>query len=147
MEKWLYRLSIVAAVIGMAIGAYMAIYKITDNASMCLGSGGCDIVNHSVYSLIYGIPMGVFGFAGNAAILAMLVLEKKGGEYFKKNATMLTFGMALTGFLFILYLVYLELFVIKAICPFCVAAQISMTVLFILSVIRLIQQPADLGED
>lgn len=143
MEKWLYRLSILAAVVGMAVGAYMTIYKLTDNSSMCLGSGGCDIVNNSVYSEIYGIPMGVFGFSGNLAILIMLILEKKAGDFFKKNASMLTFGLALVGFLFVLYLIYLEFFVIKAICPFCVAAQVSMIILFIVSVIRLIQQPVD----
>ena len=143
MQKWLYRASIAFTLIGMAIGIYMTIYKITDNASMCLGSGGCGVVNHSVYSEIYGIPMGVFGFLGNLVIFIALFLEKKGGNFFQTSGTMLAFGLALPGFLFILYLVYLEFFVIKAICPFCVAAQVSMTVLFILSVIRLIQQPLD----
>jgi uncharacterized membrane protein len=113
---------------------------------MCVGNGGCSIVNQSVYSEIYGIPVAVFGIFGNLAIMAMLILEKKASDFFKKNATMLTFGLTLIGFLFTLYLIYLELFVIKAICPFCVTSQISMTILFILSVIRLIQQPA-LDED
>lgn len=146
MKKWLYRTSILMTIIGLAVSIYMTIYKLSNNDAMCIGNGGCSIVNESVYAEIYGIPVAAFGVLGNLTIMTMLILEKKAGSFFKHNAAMLTFGLALTGFLFTLYLVYLELFVIKAICPFCVTSQISMTILFILSVIRLIQQPA-LDED
>ncbi len=149
MEKWLYRLSILITMIGLAVSIYMTIYKLTNNDSMCIGNGGCSIVNESVYAEIYGIPVAAFGVFGYLAIMSILILEKKAGPsialrasaFFEQNATMLTFGLTLIGFLFTLYLIYLELFVIKAICPFCVTSQVSMTLLFILSVIRLIQQP------
>jgi uncharacterized membrane protein len=49
--------------------------------------------------------------------------------------------MALTGFLFTLYLIYVEFALLNAICPFCLTSQISMTIIFIISVIRLIRQP------
>ena len=143
MEKWLYRASIVITLIGLAVSIYMTIFKLTDNESMCIGNGGCSIVNNSPYAVIYGIPVAAFGVGGYLAILVVIILETKAGNFFKQNATMFTFGLTLIGFLFTLYLIYLEIFVIKALCPFCLTSQAAMTVLFILSIIRLVKQPLD----
>ena len=57
------------------------------------------------------------------------------------DATLGIFGLAITGFVFTLYLVYLEIYVIKALCPFCITSQITMTILFFITVTRLIRQP------
>lgn len=143
MDKKLYWASVIITVIGLAVSIYMTIFKLTGNETMCVGNGGCATVNASPYAEIQGIPVAAVGVGGYLALLAVLVLELKGGRFFKKNATLLTFGLALTGFLFTLYLIYLEIFVIKALCPFCVTSQIAMTVLFILAVIRLVKQPLD----
>ena len=51
------------------------------------------------------------------------------------------FGMALTGFLFTVWLIYVEVAILKALCPFCVTSQTAMTIIFIIAVIRLIRQP------
>jgi uncharacterized membrane protein len=143
MDKKMYWASIIIALVGLAVSVYMTIFKLTDNPTMCLGNGGCSTVNESPYAEIYGIPVAAVGVGGYLAILALLALEVKGGRFFERNTTMITFGLALTGFLFTLYLVYLEIFVIKALCPFCVTSQVAMTILFILTVIRLLKQPLD----
>ena len=143
MDKWLYRGSIIITLIGLAVSIYMTIFKLTGNETMCIGNGGCSIVNESPYAAIYGIPVAAFGVGGYLAILVVFILEKKAGAFFKQNATMVNFGLTLIGFLFTLYLIYLEIFVIKALCPFCLTSQIAMTILFVISVIRLIQQPSD----
>jgi uncharacterized membrane protein len=142
MEKWLYRASIILTLIGLAVSIYMTVFKLTGNEKMCIGNGGCSVVNDSPYAVIYGIPVAAFGVGGYLAILAVLIVEKK-SNLLKQNATLITFGLTLIGFLFTLYLIYLEIFVIKALCPFCLTSQIAMTILFILSVIRLVQQPLD----
>jgi uncharacterized membrane protein len=113
----------------------MAIYKITENNAMCLGSGGCASINASRYSELYGIPLGIIGAVGYAGILLMLWLEKRhplGKEY----GNMAAMGMAFAGFIFSMYLMYLSYYVIKATCPFCVASAISITLCFILTFIR-----------
>ena len=143
MEKWLYRASIVITLIGLAVSIYMTVFKLTGNEKMCIGNGGCSVVNDSPYAAINGIPVAAFGVGGYLAILLVLIFEKKAGKFFKQNATMLTFGLTLIGFLFTLYLIFLEIFVIKALCPFCLTSQVAMTFLFIISVIRLIKQPLD----
>lgn len=141
MDKWFVRISIALAIVGLLVSIYMTIYKLTSNNAMCLGSGDCSTVNASKYSEVYGIPVAVLGIIGYAAILGVHFLENR-GAFFKQNAALLIFGMALTGFLFTIYLIYVEIALIKALCPFCVASQITMTVLFIISLIRVIQQPS-----
>jgi uncharacterized membrane protein len=140
MEKRLSQLPIMFTIIGLLVSVYMTIFKITNNESMCIGSHGCSIVNSSRYAEVYGIPVAVLGVVGYAAILAVLFLERRPG-FFQENGTLLFFGLSLTGFLFTLYLIYVEVALIKAYCPFCITSQIVMTLIFILSVIRLIRQP------
>ena len=140
MEKRLSQLAIILTIIGLLVSIYMTIYKITSNDSMCIGSGDCKTVNASRYAEVYGIPVAVLGVAGYAAILAVLLLERKPG-FFQQNGTLLFFGLSLTGFLFTLYLIFVEVALIKAYCPFCITSQAAMTLIFIISVIRLVKQP------
>jgi uncharacterized membrane protein len=144
MNKWLYRTMVALAVIGLLVATYMTIYKWTNNNAMCLGSGDCGTVNASKYAEVNGIPVALIGVAGYAAILAVLFLEHRTdffGNFFAENGTLLTFGLSLTGFLFTLWLIYVEIFLIKALCPFCLASQTVMTIIFILTIIRLVRQP------
>ena len=136
MDKWLYRSMIVLVIIGLAVSVYMTIYKYTGNDGMCLGSGDCSTVNASRFSEVNGIPVAVFGIAGYAAILIVMFYENK-NQFFRKNGTLMVFGMSLTGFLFTIWLVYVELELLKAICPFCVTSQVAMTIIFIIAVVRL----------
>jgi uncharacterized membrane protein len=143
MEKRLSQLAIALTVIGLLVSVYMTIYKITSNDNMCIGSKDCSVVNASRYSEINvagsRIPVAVLGVAGYAAILAVLLLEQK-NDFLQQNGTLVFFGLSLMGFLFTLYLVYVEIALIKAFCPFCITSQIAMTLIFILSVIRVVRQ-------
>lgn len=140
MEKRLSQLAILLTIVGLLVSIYMTIYKITSNDSMCIGSGDCKTVNASRYAEVYGIPVAVLGVAGYSAILAVLFLERRSG-FFQQNGTLLFFGLSLTGFLFTLYLIFVEVALIRAYCPFCITSQTVMTIIFIISVIRLVRQP------
>ena len=144
MEKRLSQLTILLAVLGLLVSVYMTIYKLTSNDSMCIGSGDCKTVNASRYSEInlagFDIPVAVLGVAGYAAILGVLLFERK-IDFLQQNGSLVLFGLSLMGFLFTLYLIYVEIALIKALCPFCLASQIVMTIIFILSVIRVVRQP------
>lgn len=124
----------------MLVSIYMTIYKLTENPNMCLGNGGCSTVNSSIYSEVSGIPVAVVGVGGYLAILALLLLENR-ISFLKTNGSMAGFALALIGFLFTIYLIYIEIALIHALCPFCITSQVAMTILFILSVIRLVRQP------
>jgi uncharacterized membrane protein len=140
MEKRLSQLAIILTIVGLLVSIYMTIYKITSNDSMCIGSGDCKTVNASRYAEVYGIPVAVLGVAGYSAILAVLLIGNRPG-FLQQNGTLLFFGLSLTGFLFTLYLIFVEVALIKAYCPFCITSQTAMTIIFIISVIRLVRQP------
>ena len=144
MEKRLSQLAIALTVIGLLVATYMTIYAITSNDNMCVGSQDCSVVNASKYSKIniagIPIPVAVLGMAGYTAILAILLFEKR-IDFLQQNGSLAFFGLSLMGFLFTLYLVYIEIALIRAYCPFCIASQIAMTLIFILSVIRVVRQP------
>ena len=144
MEKRLSQLTIALTVIGLLVAIYMTVYAITSNDNMCIGSQDCSVVNASKYSKIeiagFRIPVAVLGMAGYAAILVVLLLEQRIG-FLEQNGTLVFFGLSLMGFLFTLYLIYVEVAIIRAYCPFCIASQSAMTFIFILSVIRVVRQP------
>ena len=140
MDKRLRQIAIALSVLGLLVAAYMTVYKYAKIEAMCVGSSGCSEVNSSRYSEINGIPVAVLGMVGYAAILALLFLEQRPG-IFQENGTMMFFGVSLLGFLFTLYLIYVEVALIHAYCPFCLTSQAVMTVIFIISVIRLLRQP------
>lgn len=144
MEKRLSQLTIALTVIGLLVAIYMTIYAITSNNNMCIGSQDCSVVNASKYSKItiagFKIPVAVLGVAGYTAILAVLLLERR-GSLLADNGSLVFFGLSLMGFLFTLYLIYVEVALIRAYCPFCIASQAAMTLIFILSVIRVVRQP------
>jgi uncharacterized membrane protein len=141
MDKKFYQISIALAILGVLVSIYMTIYKLTSNNSMCLGSGDCSTVNASPYSQVYGVPVAFIGMLGYGAILTLLLMKDRAGKVFEQNSLLGVFGLAVTGFAFTLYLIYLEIFVIRALCPFCITSQITMTILFIITIIRLVRQP------
>jgi uncharacterized membrane protein len=142
MDRWLRRLIVLFAAIGLLVSIYMTVFRITEDQSMCLGNGGCSVVNSSIYSEVYGVPVSFIGIVGYSAILALLAFSGR-WETLHANETILGFGLALTGFLFSAYLVYVEIALIKALCPFCVTSQISMTLIFIFAILRLVREPAN----
>ena len=143
MDKRLKQVTIVFTVIGLLVSIYMTIFKLTNpeiRAAMCVGSDDCVTVNSSPYSEVYGIPVAVVGVLGYLSILALLYLEGKPG-FFQTNGSMIQFGLTLTGFLFTVWLIFVEIALLKAYCPFCITSQVAMTLIFTLTVIRVIKQP------
>ena len=140
MDKRLSQLTIALVIIGLLVSAWMSVYKLTSNDNMCVGSGACKAVNDSRYSELNNIAVAYIGVAGYAALLGVLLLERRPG-FINQNASMIFFALSLLGFLFTVYLVFVEIALIKAFCPFCVTSQVAMTLIFILSVVRLIKQP------
>ena len=140
MDKRLKQVIVAISVIGLLVSIYMTIYKVTNNDSMCLGLGGCSIVNASGYSEVYGFPVAAVGVLGYLSILAAFYLEGRPG-FFQTNGGMIQFGLTLTGFLFTAWLIFVEVALLKAYCPFCITSQVAMTLIFILTVIRVIKQP------
>jgi len=130
----------ILAVLGLLTAVYLTAIHWSDEGVLCTPDGGCDTVRKSRYSEIGGIPVAILGAAGYVAILGLLLTEELEGPL-SEVAPMLLFIFTLIGVLYSAYLTYLELFVILAICPYCVISAIIMTLLFIIALYRLLAIP------
>jgi uncharacterized membrane protein len=119
-------------VIGVGVATYILISDSTSGAPACLAGGtGCETVAKSSYSHILGINVAVFGIIGWFLVL--------GTVFFGNDAARLGgFLFTLGGFGFSIYLTYLEIWKIEAICQWCVTNAILMTICFLLNVTRLL---------
>jgi len=98
---------------------------------------GCDQVTNSPYSLIYGVPVALLGalYYLTILILAAIYIDSRKPSVLKFLACLTPFG-----FLASLWFVYLQIFIIKAICIYCMASATSSTILFILGMYYLKKQ-------
>jgi uncharacterized membrane protein len=108
------------AIVGLLISAYLSWVHYMGVVPVCVGgSGGCESVQSSSYAAIFGVPVAVIGLVGSSSVLFSASLRGEVSIY-------LGFLVALVGTLFSAYLTYLELFVIHAICEWCVASAALM---------------------
>jgi uncharacterized membrane protein len=133
-------LSLILITIGILVTAYLSIAELTDTATVCIESGAfnCDLVQNSAYSKIMGIPIAVLGFATYVILGVLVSLENRVG-LLKDYGMVLVFAITLFGFLYSAWLTYIEFFQLKALCPWCLVSASIMTLLFIVSGLRLRQ--------
>jgi uncharacterized membrane protein len=123
-----------------AIGALIAIvlasfhYSEETSAVLCTGAGGCSTVNSSPYSTVAGVPIAVIGLGAYLVIGGLAFLSTREGRL-AHQAPLAVFGLSLVGVLYSAYLTYLELFVIHAICPWCVASAVVMLLIWVTSIV------------
>jgi uncharacterized membrane protein len=132
-------LTIILAFLGAAVSIYLLVLKYTQAVSMCVGSHGCITVNTSAYSSVYGVPVALIGLIGYLIMAVQTLLEEQ-VAFFKEQGSLLLMGESLVGVIFSAYLTWIEVYVIHAVCPFCVSSAIIILLMFILAVTRLIKQ-------
>lgn len=126
---------------GLFIAIYMYLYKLGKIGSLVCGTGGCETVQLSPQARFLGIEvalLGVFGYAG-MLLLSLLSLQPRfSGPAWPSRLLAILAGGAV---LFTVYLTYLELFVIHAICRWCVASAVIIVLIFGLA-LRDLRRPA-----
>jgi uncharacterized membrane protein len=131
----------ISAGAGLAASIYLTVLKLTNNQDMCLdGIGDCWTVNSSTYAQFLGIPTALFGVGAYLAMLALLWAETR-YSFWKSNGPTFLFGFSLMGVIISLFLTYVEVAIIDAICPFCVVSAIAMLILFLVNTSRLVKVP------
>ena len=138
-RAWLDRLELILIVGGIGIAGYLTYVKLFDLQPYCAGVGNCEAVQTSIYSEFLGLPVAIWGLLTYVALLALYLVKRLDWKGFGALARQGFFLVALVGVVFSIYLTYLEIFVIKAICPWCVASAVVMAVLFALSVVDLLR--------
>jgi len=136
-EKRIYWATRVLCVLGIGVAGYLASVYLAEAEPYCVGSGGCTTVQDSIYADLGGIPVPVIGLAGYAFLLALSVLRGRVSRDLEFYLPVLGFGAALIGVLYSAYLTYLEAFVIRTWCYWCVASAVIMAAIWLLSVFDL----------
>ena len=132
ISKWIFVLILATSFIGFLDSAYLTVEHYNKGILPCYIFEGCDQVTTSKYSTVANIPISLFGAIYYLAIFAAAILFLD-----TKYAPILYILILLpvAGFLLSLWFVYLQLFVIKAICLYCMVSAVTSTSLFIMSLI------------
>jgi uncharacterized membrane protein len=116
--------------IGLAIATYLSAVELGGGVPVCGPLHGCEEVARSEYSRIGGVPVAVFGVGLSLLLLTLAIAWWRTDLY---ALLLLHYGLSLAGVLFEGYFLYLELFVIGAICVWCTSYGLSLVLRFVIA--------------
>jgi uncharacterized membrane protein len=119
------------ALVGLGDAVYLTAKHFTDEKLPCSLITGCEQVLTSEYAEIFGIPTAAFGALAYFLAFSLALLAAFGNRKMWLFYGLLTVVM----FLFTVWLVYLQAFVIEAFCQFCLLSALTTTLLFIIALI------------
>jgi uncharacterized membrane protein len=138
----IYRMSAaLLSLAGLFIAAFLYLYKVGRIGSLACGTGGCETVQWSPWSQIAGVEVALIGVFGYAGLLALSLAALQPGLVGRRGPAVLLAMLSGIGVLFTAYLTYLELFVIHAICRWCVASGVVILAIFIAGLLDLRRLP------
>jgi uncharacterized membrane protein len=135
-DRTLRTTMIAIATLGLGVASYLTYVHYSGAAIVCLRGGGCETVQHSVYSKLVDVPVALIGLIGYILILASLLAPVS------ESTRLATMVFTVVGFCFSVYLTSRELFSIHAICPWCVSSAVMMTLLVCLAIWRFLRGEA-----
>jgi len=118
------------ALAGIFVALYLLLYKLGVIGELSCSVGSCETVNSSKWATFLGIPVAGWGVAWYVGMFVLALVST--GERFAESSviSLVLLLVAGTGLAFSLYLTYLELFRINAICQWCVVSAIIVTMIF-----------------
>lgn len=126
------RLRITIAVLaftGAGIASYLTIARLTHTPVVCV-TGGCETVQTSRYSELFGLPVAAIGLVGYVLLASSAAL--------RTNAARTTGAVtAIAGLIFAAYLVYIQVGVLGAVCQWCLASDLMLALLVPATLLRL----------
>jgi uncharacterized membrane protein len=132
--SWMDAAMLVLIIAGSFVAGYLTFVETQSVAAVCGPVGDCNSVQTSSYAKLFGVlPVGLFGLIGYLALLVAWLWGRFGSGRLADYAPLTVHGMAVFGVLFSLYLTFLEPFVIKAVCIWCLSSAVVMTLVMLLS--------------
>lgn len=134
----LWHLSLVLVVIGLTVSGYLSYVKLVDTPMVCVQGSvfNCDFVTNSIYSRMFGIPIAWLGF-GMYIVVGLLLLLQYRTAFLREYGMLLLFGVVMFAWMYSMYLVYVQFFLLRALCIWCLTHEANITVLFIVTSLRL----------
>jgi len=134
VKHWMDFAIPVLTLVGLGIAGYLLYVEERRVLAICGPMGDCNAVQNSPYAKLFGVlPISLLGILGYLAILVAWWLRRSSNKTWGTYASLGLFGMSLFGTLFSIYLTYLELFVIRAVCIWCLSSAVVMTLLMLVS--------------
>jgi uncharacterized membrane protein len=129
--KKLYAVAALLSLVGLADALYLTIEHITGQSVRCTIVSGCSEVLSSPYAVVAGVPLAAIGAAAYFTVFSLAILTLFG---YPKAATLL---MALLIMMFgvSLWLIYLQAFVIREFCQYCLLSALITTALLVVVVL------------
>ena len=126
--KYFRLILLASSALGGALSVYLTyLYYAQIEAIFCGKGSGCDVVGQSAYSVFLGVPVASLGIIGYSIIFILTIIPLP-----RSKSWLLLYLASLAGFIFSAYLTYIEIFVINAICFYCIISALIMTLIFIL---------------
>ena len=117
------------AVAGLCVSGYLTAVRLAGDDPVCVVGGGCHTVQQSEYATLAGIPVAVLGLVGYGALLVAAILPGQPGRALGLFTALVSFG-------FSAYLTFAELFIIDAICAWCVTSAVLITLALVVAILR-----------
>ena len=125
---------VLLAAVGIGIALYLTLYKVGVIGVLSCSIGSCETVNTSKWSVLMGIPIAAWGLAAYAALLVLAMAGSTEAREASVPIARMLVALAAWSVLFSAWLTYLELFVIHAICIWCVTSALLWVVILAVSV-------------
>ena len=121
----------IVALAGVGVAGYLTWVHFDDAALVCVAGGGCETVQESEYAEIAGVPVAALGLVAYSIVLGLVAWDSPA-------ARLAAATIALVGLLFSTYLLVLQLFVIDAVCVWCMVNDVVIApLLALLTALRL----------
>ena len=121
------------ALAGLFVALYLTMYKLGYIGTLACGTGSCEKVQASRWATFLGLPVAAWGVGYYATVLAIAIAGLTPSFSERVSVSQVLLALTTVGLVFTAWLTYLELFVIHAICRWCVVSAVLATALFIAS--------------
>jgi uncharacterized membrane protein len=127
----------VLSLVGILIALYLTLYKVGIVGSLTCSIGSCETVNTSRWAMFLGLPVAAWGLLAYVALFAVAFAGTLPPFVGSRLLSWVLVGIAAWSVAFSAWLTYIELFVIHAICIWCVASAMILVAILGLSLFDL----------
>ena len=121
------------ALAGIFVALYLTLYKLGAIGELSCSVGSCETVNSSPWAEFLGLPVAAWGVGFYVATFAVAMAGLQDRFAGSRGVSLALVAMSGFGVTFSAWLTYLELFVIRAICQWCVVSAVIVTAIFLVS--------------
>ena len=125
--KKLYVVAALLALLGLVDALYLTIEHVTGQSVRCTIVSGCSAVLSSPYAVVAGIPLAAIGAAAYFSVFSLAILTLFG---YRQAGPLLT-ALVIAMFLVSGWLMYLQAFVIREFCQYCLLSALITTALLV----------------